>query len=93
MTGHPLPIATWLLIFTIWPALAQDAENGAEVFKKCRTCHQVGDTAKIKLTYLVGVRSLLTACGDGRFVRSAILAQRVAYLASPGTGSHIPTTQ
>jgi cytochrome c2 len=46
MSAHPLPIAMWLLIFGIWPALAQDAENGQEVFKKCRTCHQVGDTAK-----------------------------------------------
>ncbi len=27
-------------------AMAQDAENGAEVFKKCRACHQVGETAK-----------------------------------------------
>lgn len=27
-------------------AVAQDASNGEEVFKKCRACHQVGDTAK-----------------------------------------------
>lgn len=27
-------------------ALAQNAENGADVFKKCRACHQVGDGAK-----------------------------------------------
>ena len=27
-------------------AIAQDAENGAEVFKACRSCHQVGETAK-----------------------------------------------
>lgn len=27
-------------------AHAQNAENGAEVFKKCRACHQVGDGAK-----------------------------------------------
>lgn len=27
-------------------ALAQDVENGAEVFKKCRACHQVGENAK-----------------------------------------------
>lgn len=27
-------------------ASAQDAENGAEVFKKCRACHQIGETAK-----------------------------------------------
>jgi cytochrome c2 len=46
MTSPPLPLAIWLLMIAIWPALAQDAENGEEVFKKCRTCHQVGDTAK-----------------------------------------------
>jgi len=28
------------------PAFAQDVENGADVFKKCRACHQVGETAK-----------------------------------------------
>ncbi len=27
-------------------AVAQDVENGAEVFKKCRACHQIGDAAK-----------------------------------------------
>jgi cytochrome c len=29
--------------------LAQDAENGAEVFKRCRACHDVGDKAKNKV--------------------------------------------
>jgi cytochrome c len=29
--------------------LAQDADNGAEVFKRCRACHDVGDTAKNKV--------------------------------------------
>ncbi len=28
------------------PLSAQDVENGAEVFKKCRACHQVGEGAK-----------------------------------------------
>jgi cytochrome c len=28
------------------PVSAQDAENGADVFKKCRACHQVGENAK-----------------------------------------------
>ena len=28
------------------PVAAQDVENGAEVFKKCRACHQVGENAK-----------------------------------------------
>ena len=27
-------------------ALAQDAENGEQVFRQCRACHQVGDGAK-----------------------------------------------
>lgn len=26
-------------------AFAQDAENGADVFKKCRACHQIGEGA------------------------------------------------
>ena len=29
--------------------LAQDADNGAEVFKRCRACHEVGDKAKNKV--------------------------------------------
>lgn len=29
--------------------LAQDAENGANVFKLCRACHDVGPTAKNKV--------------------------------------------
>lgn len=28
---------------------AQDAENGAEIFKRCRACHDVGDKAKNKV--------------------------------------------
>jgi cytochrome c len=28
---------------------AQDAENGAEVFKRCRACHDVGENAKNKV--------------------------------------------
>jgi cytochrome c len=30
-------------------ASAQDVENGAEVFKRCRACHDVGDKAKNKV--------------------------------------------
>ena len=30
-------------------ALAQDADNGAEVFKRCRACHEVGEAAKNKV--------------------------------------------
>jgi len=29
--------------------LAQDADNGAEVFRRCRACHDVGDKAKNKV--------------------------------------------
>jgi cytochrome c len=29
--------------------MAQDAENGAEVFKRCRACHDVGPAAKNKV--------------------------------------------
>jgi cytochrome c len=28
------------------PGVAQNAENGEQVFKKCRACHQVGEGAK-----------------------------------------------
>lgn len=28
------------------PVSAQDVENGADVFKKCRACHQIGEGAK-----------------------------------------------
>ncbi len=39
--------ATALLGATM--ASAQDAENGAEVFKRCRACHDVGEKAKNKV--------------------------------------------
>lgn len=29
--------------------MAQDADNGAEVFKRCRACHDVGEKAKNKV--------------------------------------------
>jgi cytochrome c len=38
--------AATLLQLSLNPVLAQDAANGEDVFKKCRTCHQVGDSAK-----------------------------------------------
>jgi len=40
-------VATALLGTTL--VSAQDVENGAEVFKRCRACHDVGDTAKNKV--------------------------------------------
>jgi cytochrome c2 len=30
-------------------AQAQDAENGAEIFKRCRACHDVGEKARNKV--------------------------------------------
>ncbi len=39
--------ATTLLGATL--ASAQDAENGADVFKRCRACHDVGENAKNKV--------------------------------------------
>ncbi len=41
-----LRIAAVLAAFGAPAAVAQDVENGADVFKKCRACHQVGDNAK-----------------------------------------------
>ncbi len=34
------------LVAALSPAAAQDAENGEQVFRKCRACHQIGDGAK-----------------------------------------------
>lgn len=34
------------LIAAVSPAAAQNAENGEQVFRKCRACHQVGEGAK-----------------------------------------------
>lgn len=31
------------------PAIAQSVENGEDIFKKCRVCHDVGPDAKIKV--------------------------------------------
>jgi len=39
-------VAATAIVLLSGIASAQDAEEGAEVFKKCRSCHQVGDTAK-----------------------------------------------
>ena len=38
--------ATVLSVAAISGASAQDAANGEDVFKKCRACHQVGESAK-----------------------------------------------
>jgi cytochrome c len=38
-------VAAACLTFSV-AAHAQDAENGADIFKKCRACHQIGENAK-----------------------------------------------
>lgn len=35
-----------LLLAAVCPAVAQDAKNGEQVFRKCRACHQVGEGAR-----------------------------------------------
>ena len=44
-------ITVLLLVATLRPALAVDAsvENGEDVFKKCRACHDVGPDARNKV--------------------------------------------
>ena len=46
-----LSAATAAALFVAAPAVAQEgnAEDGAEVFKKCRACHDVGPEAKNKV--------------------------------------------
>ena len=43
--------AAWLALAALGPAAAQEGnpEEGAEVFKKCRACHDVGPDAKNKV--------------------------------------------
>jgi cytochrome c len=41
---HAVAVALFVGIAT--PAAAQNAENGEQVFRKCRACHQVGEGAK-----------------------------------------------
>ena len=52
MTKHSVSAAAVLVLALAGPmaissaALAQDVENGEQVFRQCRACHQVGDGAK-----------------------------------------------
>jgi len=39
-------IVSLLGMAVMTPTSAQDLENGAEVYKKCRACHQIGEGAK-----------------------------------------------
>lgn len=44
---HRIPAATLTVFVAIGGvALAQDAQNGEQVFKKCMACHRVGPAAK-----------------------------------------------
>jgi cytochrome c len=36
------------VVVSAFPVLAQDIEAGEKIFKKCATCHQVGEGAKSK---------------------------------------------
>jgi len=52
--GYGLKMAVYALSVLTWfaaPVAAQEAnaEEGAEVFKKCRACHEVGPQAKNKV--------------------------------------------
>lgn len=49
--GRVSVAAAVLMMAALGPAAAQDgnAEEGAEVFKKCRACHDVGPDAKNKV--------------------------------------------
>jgi cytochrome c2 len=38
--------AASIAMFSVSPVLAQSAERGEKIFKACRACHQVGDTAR-----------------------------------------------
>ena len=46
MNQYQRIIAALLLMTSVGSAFGQDAANGEDVFKKCRTCHQVWDAAK-----------------------------------------------
>jgi cytochrome c2 len=52
-TTSKIAITAALLSFAALPGAAKaqqgDAENGAEIFKKCRACHDIGPNAKIKV--------------------------------------------
>ncbi|WP_319824300.1 cytochrome c family protein [Thalassovita sp.] len=67
-------IATAALLSLAAPALAGDAAEGENVFKKCKACHQVGEGAKNKtgpvLNGVIG-RTLGTA-EDFKYSKSMI---------------------
>lgn len=42
----PVIVVLVASVFCAGPARAQNVANGEEVFKKCRACHQLGETAR-----------------------------------------------
>jgi cytochrome c len=46
MISHVRLVTALLIMGSSNAALAQDAANGEDIFKKCRACHQVGNAAK-----------------------------------------------
>jgi cytochrome c len=44
--GRAALLALIMSLASAGPSSAQDAANGETVFRKCRACHQVGETAK-----------------------------------------------
>ena len=42
-------VASLAVVGALGSAAAQDAKEGAEVFKKCRACHDIGPNAKNKV--------------------------------------------
>ncbi|MEP2030509.1 MAG: cytochrome c family protein [Paracoccaceae bacterium] len=86
-----IPITAALTIMT-WQASAQDADAGKKVFRKCSSCHQVGEKARVCVgPPLNGIVGAPAAAVDG-FKYSDVLIESglewtkdnlIAYLADP----------
>ena len=61
-----LPAVTLAVLTSTSDAFAQDVENGEQVFRQCRACHQVGDGAKnVVGPHLNGIIGRKAAAVDG----------------------------
>jgi cytochrome c len=70
----PIVISIALMLVSATTALAQDAEAGEVVFKKCKACHQVGSDAKHRTgPILNGVVGRAAATAEGFKYRKDIL--------------------
>lgn len=81
--------------FLIGPSYAGDAEKGAKVYKKCVSCHMIGDKAKNRvgpqLNGIIGRE--IAALGDYKYSKAMVKygeaekvwseANLAAYLANP----------